>query len=79
MKAVHRARIDAVMELLRSEMAELNALECPGSNILSYVDRTEELFAQQSASLAQTRERLQHLKKLVMEEEAMSRHACISR
>ncbi|ORC84909.1 putative MCAK-like kinesin [Trypanosoma theileri] len=61
----HRRHIDAMMELLKQEMTELNGVEMPGASIETYCRNVDSILARQSKNIDLVRGTIRQLMKHV--------------
>ncbi|CBH17247.1 MCAK-like kinesin, putative [Trypanosoma brucei gambiense DAL972] len=57
----HRRHIDAMMELLKQEMTELNGVEMPGASIEVYCKNVESILNRQAKSISSVRNMIRQL------------------
>ncbi|RNF18796.1 putative MCAK-like kinesin [Trypanosoma conorhini] len=67
----HRRHIDAMMELLKQEMTELNGVEMPGASIETYCRNVDSILTHQAKNIEGVRSMIRELMKHV---EARQRH-----
>eukprot|EP01065_Artemidia_motanka_P030236 TRINITY_DN36250_c0_g1_i1.p1 TRINITY_DN36250_c0_g1~~TRINITY_DN36250_c0_g1_i1.p1 ORF type:complete len:645 (+),score=206.58 TRINITY_DN36250_c0_g1_i1:53-1936(+) len=71
----HRNHIDEVMEITREEMAELNAVNQPGSSIEEYVQRLDTLLKAKMGKIVHLQKKLTSLQTTLREEQQLTRTA----
>ncbi|EKF33435.1 MCAK-like kinesin, putative [Trypanosoma cruzi marinkellei] len=57
----HRRHIDAMMELLKQEMTELNGVEMPGASIETYCRNVDSILTNQAKNIEGVRSMIRHL------------------
>eukprot|EP01064_Diplonema_japonicum_P015841 TRINITY_DN2377_c2_g4_i1.p1 TRINITY_DN2377_c2_g4~~TRINITY_DN2377_c2_g4_i1.p1 ORF type:complete len:720 (+),score=239.66 TRINITY_DN2377_c2_g4_i1:61-2160(+) len=74
MISAHRAHVDEVMEIIKEEMAQLDAVDQPGSNIDAYIRNLDGLLRMKQKKITELRNHLSQFKTHLQEEEMLSKY-----
>eukprot|EP01063_Lacrimia_lanifica_P029225 TRINITY_DN4419_c0_g2_i2.p1 TRINITY_DN4419_c0_g2~~TRINITY_DN4419_c0_g2_i2.p1 ORF type:complete len:760 (+),score=276.31 TRINITY_DN4419_c0_g2_i2:59-2338(+) len=74
MISAHRAHVDEIMEVIKEEMAQLDAVDQPGSNIDAYIRNLDGLLKMKQKKIGELRGHLSQFKAHLQEEEILSKY-----
>lgn len=68
----HKQHVDSMVEMLKIEMEEINNMQKPNSDILSYIQRTKQIFNQQMNQIEFMNKKLDQFHQLLIEEDQLA-------
>ena len=68
----HKQHVDSMVEMLKIEMEEINNMQKPNSDIVSYIQRTKQIFTQQMQQIQFMNSKLDKFHQLLIEEDQLA-------
>ena len=68
----HKQHVDSMVEMLKIEMEEINNMQKPNSDIVSYIQRTKQIFNQQIQQIQFMNSKLDQFHQLLIEEDQLA-------